>query len=166
MNLDIGAGSPKIKNNEFVFLNGENVIHLDKQRPAFHLEIVGTVYNLPFRNSIFDVVYLRHVLEHLDNPLLALKEIKRVAKNKVIIQVPNASFFRFKSSSDAHIFSWNQYTLKNLLDRLFSIVKIATTKRYYQKRSYIKKIIFGIACLFLGNNELTAICYKIIPKNK
>jgi ubiquinone/menaquinone biosynthesis C-methylase UbiE len=102
-------------------------------------------------------VYLSHVLEHLTNPLLALNEIERVTKKKVVIKVPNASYYRFRASSHNHIFSWNYFTFKNLLECVFDKVEVFSSKKYTQ-RNYLKKIIFVIGCLFLSDNELTALC--------
>lgn len=162
MKLDVGCGSLDYSDlGELVFLHGndDNIIHLDIKKYAFHIETQGTVYNLPFKDNSFDVVYLRHVLEHLENPIMALKEIKRVAKKFIIIQIPNASYFKFKNESEEHLFSWNYSTLNHLLSKIFKNFKVYNTKKYNKKRGYIKKIIFAIACLFLKENELTAVCY-------
>jgi ubiquinone/menaquinone biosynthesis C-methylase UbiE len=56
--------------------------------------ILADVYNLPFYTKSYDVVICLEVLEHLDNPLRALKEIKRIASSGIIITVPNTMFFR------------------------------------------------------------------------
>jgi ubiquinone/menaquinone biosynthesis C-methylase UbiE len=44
--------------------------------------------NLPFKAKEFDVAVLAEVLEHVPDPVKALKEAKRVAK-RVVITVPN-----------------------------------------------------------------------------
>lgn len=43
-------------------------------------DVVGDVQHLPFRDSTFSFVYARNILEHLDKPIHALKELKRVMK--------------------------------------------------------------------------------------
>jgi predicted SAM-dependent methyltransferase len=47
----------------------------------------------PFKNNEIDEVYTSHVLEHLDDIVEVMKEIKRITKNnsKVIIIVPHFS---------------------------------------------------------------------------
>ncbi|MEL6776656.1 MAG: class I SAM-dependent methyltransferase [Cyanobacteria bacterium J06597_16] len=40
----------------------------------------GNVYDLPFRDGVFDVVYARLIFQHLNKPLDALKNIWRVIK--------------------------------------------------------------------------------------
>jgi len=54
-------------------------------------DYVGTVTNMPFSDSQFDVVLCCEVLEHLpfgDFPF-ALRELNRVAKNTVILSLPD-----------------------------------------------------------------------------
>lgn len=51
------------------------------------------IYKLSFKDNEFDIVITLEVLEHLDNPTKALKEIIRVSKNKIIISVPNEPYF-------------------------------------------------------------------------
>lgn len=52
---------------------------------------VGSVTNMPFEDSQFDVVVCGQVLEHLPFTefLPALKEIRRVARHKVILSLPD-----------------------------------------------------------------------------
>ena len=47
----------------------------------------GNLYKLPFKDNSFDFVWTRFVLEHLVNPLAAIKEMKRVLKRGGIIAV-------------------------------------------------------------------------------
>jgi ubiquinone/menaquinone biosynthesis C-methylase UbiE len=42
---------------------------------------VGNAMSLRFPDSFFDFIYSFHTLEHISNPLLALKEMKRVLKD-------------------------------------------------------------------------------------
>lgn len=58
---------------------------VDKCNIAF---LVGSAYRLPYGNNFFDVVHLRGVLHHLDDPLYALREAFRVAPTVVVIE-PN-----------------------------------------------------------------------------
>jgi len=45
---------------------------------------VGFAEKLPFNNNIFDLVIFYETIEHVENPLIALKEIKRVLKKEGI----------------------------------------------------------------------------------
>lgn len=53
----------------------------------------GDIYNLDFKDDAFDLVICTEVLEHLQKPEKAIKEIIRVASKGVIITVPNEPWF-------------------------------------------------------------------------
>lgn len=58
------------------------------------LDIVqGDVMKLPFKNNSFDLVICTEVLEHLENPKKAYRELLRVSKKYVLITVPNEPIF-------------------------------------------------------------------------
>lgn len=60
-----------------------------KERPDIHYR-QGTVDNIYFKNSLFDVVFSGEVLEHLDDPQLLISEGYRILKEKgkLIITTP------------------------------------------------------------------------------
>ncbi|WP_414468848.1 class I SAM-dependent methyltransferase [Methanobacterium sp. ACI-7] len=49
--------------------------------------------NIDFPDNSFDTVLLFEVLEHVDDPLVILNEVKRVAKKNILITVPNCNEF-------------------------------------------------------------------------
>jgi len=49
----------------------------------------GFAESLPFPDDHFDIVVFNKTLEFLDNPVLALKEARRVARKNVFVQVVN-----------------------------------------------------------------------------
>jgi SAM-dependent methyltransferase len=53
----------------------------------------GDIYKLPFKNNTFDLVVCTEVLEHLENPKKAYRELLRVSRKYVLISVPNEPFF-------------------------------------------------------------------------
>lgn len=55
----------------------------------------GSIYNLPYEDNSFDLVLCTEVLEHLEEPEIALKELVRVSKKYLAISVPNEPFFMF-----------------------------------------------------------------------
>ena len=58
-------------------------------------DVRGSVYSIPFPDETFDAVTLLDVIEHLDHPVTALKEIKRVLRpgGKLILMFPNDTAF-------------------------------------------------------------------------
>lgn len=63
-------------------------VGLDLQRGT--CDVVGDVQCLPFRDDVFGFVYARNILEHLDDPLRALRELRRVMRSngKISIAFP------------------------------------------------------------------------------
>lgn len=60
-----------------------------------HLDLrVGDIYHINEPDNSWDVVVASEILEHLDHPEEALRELKRVAKNYVVLSVPWEPFFR------------------------------------------------------------------------
>ena len=157
MILDIGSGKT-------FPLKRKNVVHADIDREAYHLEVLCDLYYLPFRAESFSLVYASHIVEHLVTPLEGIRSLKRVAKNRVILKVPNASFHLWEESLN-HLFSWNEHTLQNLLTKEFPHVKIvASWRRIHKSKGTLKDKIetlkWIIISLLINKDELTAICHK------
>jgi SAM-dependent methyltransferase len=51
------------------------------------------VFPYPFQEGQFDLIEADHVLEHLENPFLVMKELHRISRNKasLIVRVPHFS---------------------------------------------------------------------------
>ena len=155
MNLDLGSGDPS--NPHIINYDGDDVIHADIDRRAYHLEVLCDAHFLPFREKAFGSVLASQVLEHFDNPLQALKEMARCS-NKVVIRVPNARFSTFIGDEE-HLFNWNSRTLQNLLERVFPNVDVHLSKRFSPKRGKVRRIMTFILTYVLAPNELTAVCH-------
>jgi SAM-dependent methyltransferase len=78
--LDGGAGNCKHKS----FFPHVNVVALDlgqtKRRRYGEIDVAGNLYAMPYRDNCFDAVINVEVLEHLEEPEVALREIFRVLK--------------------------------------------------------------------------------------
>lgn len=90
--------------------------------------VQGTVYELPYKNSSFDLVVCTEVLEHLEDPAKALKEMLRVSKKYLIISVPNEPFFMISNflrgknlsrlgNDEGHTNHWGVVSLKKYLNQ-------------------------------------------------
>lgn len=160
--MDVGCGS--------VFgllpLESENVIHIDIEVTDFNksiLEVQCDAHNLPFKEDSVDIVYCSHTLEHCENPLMVLRELKRVSKKMVVVRVPclNASI---AGEGSGHLFTWSQFSLTNLLRRVFPKVKVSQTSRqmlYLSSKAPFLKKTLSLILLNLFKDELTAIAYKV-----
>lgn len=68
----------------------------------------------------FDIIILAHSLEHLEEPMKTLKELRTMLKpkGKVIIILPEDFHFKLdKNDVHQHLYCWNLQTLYNLLCR-------------------------------------------------
>ncbi len=54
----------------------------------------GDACALPFRDQSFDLVVCLEVLEHLPEPVRALRELRRVTRAGCLLSVPHEPFFR------------------------------------------------------------------------
>lgn len=57
----------------------------------------GDIYHIDQPDNSWDVVIASEVLEHLDRPEAALKEMKRVAKRYLLLSVPHEPLFRLSN---------------------------------------------------------------------
>jgi 2-polyprenyl-3-methyl-5-hydroxy-6-metoxy-1,4-benzoquinol methylase len=100
--LDVGCGEGFTLNRLKEKGIGKNLEGLEYSKEAIALgkktypdiKITrGSIYELPYADNSFDLVLCTEVLEHLDKPRDALKELIRVSKKYLVISVPNEPFF-------------------------------------------------------------------------
>ncbi len=143
--LDIGCFNYKIPNSI-----GIDILKNTKA------DIRASVYYLPFNNK-FDIIYLREVLEYLENPYQALVIIRGSLKNDgyLIMTVPNMlsidcmlrfGVFGKLTASEEHIYSWTIAELRNILPKAgFDIIEIGyTTPEQYYKKGKLMRIFSSI----------------------
>jgi len=81
--------------NEYGINEGKN------KYPSFNFKIINS-HLLPYKNNFFDWVMVNHVIAHVPNPSLTLKEIYRVLKanGKVSIVTPNRWYAIFMTPNN------------------------------------------------------------------
>jgi ubiquinone/menaquinone biosynthesis C-methylase UbiE len=90
---------------------------------------------LPFPDDSFDLVLAIEVLEHVPDPALALRELRRVARRDVVLSVPRepiwraANMARGKYFSDwgntpGHIQHWTRAKFVELVGAHFDVVTV------------------------------------------
>lgn len=94
--LDVGCGvRPRGDVNIDFFRDGLNPQVGDQIQGEFmspqKIEnfIVADAMHLPFKDESFNVVFSSNTIEHVQNPLLMLQEMCRVANRKVIVRYPH-----------------------------------------------------------------------------
>lgn len=115
--LEVGSGTGRflkyLTSQGFSNLHGvdqspEMIQEASKQVQASLTE--GNVYHLPFPDNHFDVVYSVHVIMHVEHPEQMLREMTRVSRRLIIIDMNN----RWSLSGFAPVFR----TAYNLIRRL------------------------------------------------
>lgn len=88
--LEIGIGSNIFKTVGTLLKLNIKTLDID---PDLQPDFVGSVVEMPFSDASFDCVCGFQILEHLpfDNSVIAFKEMVRVAKEHVIISLPDAA---------------------------------------------------------------------------
>lgn len=73
-----------------IFKRFKNIEYITADLNSPLAEIKMDIHEMPFKENSFDFILCNHVLEHVENDINALKEIKRVLKKnaKGIVQVP------------------------------------------------------------------------------
>ena len=88
---------------------------------------IEDVYNLEREDSSLDLIFVLEVMEHLEQPEDALKELKRVCKKYMILGVPNEPIWRILNmarmkylkdlgNTPGHVQHWNMSSFKKLLE--------------------------------------------------
>lgn len=151
MKLDIGCGGSEQFQNHKV--RGD--INCDILKPSRKVSnfVLCDAHFLPFRDGIFDTVFMCEIIKHLQNPAKALKQAYRVLKNKGLLKLttPNSLHILkiarttkrgFYTPHKDHIVIWGLPELKTLSEKAgFKKIKIAYMKYRERNIKLIEKII-------------------------
>jgi len=121
----IGYASRRLINSENEVLSLEINLHTLRygiDNNCVQNPLLGSVYNLPVKTDSADVVLFLDVIEHLDKPVEALGEIRRVlrAKGRLFLITPNGIFSQmlgFEPSDSTHVHECTWSELRSLLER-------------------------------------------------
>jgi ubiquinone/menaquinone biosynthesis C-methylase UbiE len=117
--------------------NSDRAISYGKKNfPFLHIK-KGDVYKLPFKDNSFDLVLCMEVLEHLDNPIEALIELRRVSRKYVLLSVPNEPLFTYQrflrgqnmkkfGSHPEHVQHWSTKAFKRLVSEFMHVIDSET----------------------------------------
>ena len=167
MILDVGCGSRPhgdVNLDRFTGTTSHHIGYIDGRRYMNFVQ--GNADTLPFRDEAFTTVYISHVLEHLPDTHKAVRELKRVSSDTVIIRVPNNPIHEHPE----HLYTWSQTSLINTLNRHFPSVTVYPHSSHYDLRhsrafkliTHFKVIGLPFSRWFrrLIGVELIAVCRK------
>src|SRR3954470_22035571 len=121
--LDVGAGTGMFTYwwaQRFDAVTGLELSENMIERSAVpDLLEIGNAYELPYRDDSFDVVFAGNLLHHLDRPVDALREMRRVARQGVAIvecnrNHPPMAAFGVVSSVCRGLLHYSRQTLTDL----------------------------------------------------
>lgn len=142
--LEVGCGEGYLLNRvselkrfsrlEGIDISEEIIEKAKKTYPSLGF-FCGSAYNLNYGDNEFDLVLACEILEHLENPAVALAEIKRVTSSFVIISVPLEPLWRILNivrgayifslgNTPGHIQHWDKVGFLELIKKYFVVEKI------------------------------------------
>jgi 2-polyprenyl-3-methyl-5-hydroxy-6-metoxy-1,4-benzoquinol methylase len=113
-------------------LSEEEVAKARARNPGWRY-LPASIYGLPFHDCTFDLVIACEILEHLDRPAAALRELKRVCNAYLLLSVPwepwwrVCNFLRGKyvtgwGNSPGHVQHFSRPAVRQLVAERFEIL--------------------------------------------
>jgi len=131
--MDIGSGGGEalwqVDAKDTVYLpvdlSDRNLKNIRKLSKSNTCPVNGDTYHLPFVNDTIDVIIMSEVVEHLGEPLKALKETARVLKpgGKLVVSVPYKEQISYQicihcnkpTPTHSHLHSFDRKILSDLM---------------------------------------------------
>jgi SAM-dependent methyltransferase len=147
-------------------------------RPGPGVDVVGTVYDLPFEDESFDIVLCMVVMEHLEDPRKAISEMRRVLKQggSIIVSVPflfpihdaPGDYWRFTKYGLRVLFKdWEIIELKAETDMNEAFAVLLQRVGYqtnFRMNKLMKALIFSLAAFIAWMPRLTRKIYGGIDR--
>lgn len=136
--LDVGGGSPFtkwLKKYRSHFLGCKfQTMDNDNQTGA---DIIGDIHKIPIEDESVDSVLCHCVLEHVDNPILAVKEMRRILKKggSLFVQLPSIYPYHARAGHYPDMWRFFDDTIK-VLFKDFSTVEVVKRGGYFLALSF------------------------------
>lgn len=141
--LDVGCGEGELLGRG-VLDAGKRPLCVDRNAASLaelrmrtgHQELAcASIEALPFRERSFDAVLCLEVLEHLEDPAAAVRELARVARSAIIVSVPYEPYFRignvmrgkhlrYLGNFPEHVQHWNMRTFGKFLSSVLTEIRL------------------------------------------
>lgn len=164
--IDVGAGECQYKKycdhldyisqdfNQYTG-EGDGVGFQTGEWDVSRIDIVSDIVNIPVENECFDVVLCTEVLEHVPDPVLALKEMTRILRKGgiIIVTAPFCSLTHFAPYHFSDGF--NQYFFQYHFDNLnIKIVEISSNGNYFKYIGQELQRLPSMAKKYLSSNSI------------
>ena len=142
--LDAGAGEARLR-NQCKHLNyvAQDIAEYDgkgdgegiqtKSRDYSKLDIISNIYDIPLEKNSFDAILCIEVLEHVTDPVIALKELYRILKpgGVILITAPFNSLTHYSPYHFSTGFT-KYFYLHHLNDIGFNNIEITPNGNYFE----------------------------------
>lgn len=130
--IDIGCGTKPYKDLLAPYVTQHiGVDHQDTKHDRSAIDLFGTAYEIPAEDKSFDSAICNAVLEHLEEPELAIRECYRVLKpnGTAIYTVP---FIWHLHEEPRDFYRYSKYGLKYLFEKVgFEILEIKALSGFW-----------------------------------
>ena len=123
--IDIGCGSKPYEDlinsyvTEHVGVDQKNTLHIQR-----NIDIFSSAYQIPIEENAFDSAICTAVLEHLEEPELALRECYRVLKPEGIA-IYSVPFIWHLHEEPRDFYRFSKYGLKYLFEKVgFEVIEL------------------------------------------
>lgn len=142
LEVGCGAGRSSIKLNQILKVKSFEASEFDERYVARLLKenhpfkiSQESVYQMKRPDSSVDHLIMLEVLEHLENPEEAIKELLRVSKKSVLLSVPHepiwcalnlarGKYLAEFGNTPGHINHWNRWTLIKMLSKYGKVKQV------------------------------------------
>ncbi len=123
--IDIGCGSKPYSHLVSAYISEHiGVDHQDTPHDQSSIDLFGTAYKIPCEKESFDSAICTAVLEHLEEPELALRECHRVLKPEGIA-IYSVPFIWHLHEEPRDFYRFSKYGLKYLFEKVgFEVIEL------------------------------------------
>jgi ubiquinone/menaquinone biosynthesis C-methylase UbiE len=174
--LDIGCGCGELllwlKNHGWSEVHGVEISRNAAKLANEHgLNVFcGELQNTHYPDNYFDFISLIHVLEHMHDPMLTLKEISRILKSDglLVVGVPNFDSYEnkvfgkyqsFMEEVPRHLYHFSKRTMTSMLDKNGFAIKNIVGKTFFLPKANINSL--KIFCRHASRARVIWALYKV-----
>ncbi len=96
------------------YIEAIDIVIPEKRRKGIHYQ-KATLTSLPYEDKTFDTVICTHALEHIKDADLALAELRRVCRQRLIIVVPRQREYRYTFDLHINFFPY-EYSVRRFIN--------------------------------------------------
>lgn len=94
--------------------------------------LAGDIESLPFPTGAFDTVVCAHTLEHVQDIQQAVRELRRVARRRILIVVPRQREYRYTFDLHLHFFPY-PFSLQRVMKNNTAHCSVIDNDLFYQE---------------------------------